>query len=710
MSVVVKRVFPFLDWFKDYSPAALRADLIAGITVALVLIPQSMAYAQLAGLPPYYGLYASFLPPMLAALFGSSRQLATGPVAVVSLMSAAALEPLATRGGEAFIAYSVLLALAVGIFQFSLAVFRLGLIVNFLSHPVVIGFTNAAAIIIATSQLGNLLGVSVDNAEHHYETIINVVKAAIDYTHWLSLGFAVLAIGIMAGLKKINPRLPGVLIAVIVTTLLSWFLGLENNQKIKITAIKDLSITEKIKEYNATLNDVEVLSKKRAELSDELTRVKHEKGEQSLEALEVFQSGERLNILKEEAKKRSKLMRGQLRKLKLTKTTSERGDAMFTLADNSPKGNLWHISVKNKPIKEDAITIKGGGAVLGEIPKGLPTFAFPKFNMNIFLTIFPTAMIISILGFMEAISIAKAMATKTGHRLDPNQELLGQGIANVLGSFSQSYAISGSFSRSAVNLQAGALSGLSSVFTSVLVVVTLMFFTPLLYHLPQSVLASIIMMAVFGLINIKGIIHVWHAQKYDGVSAILTFFFTLAFAPHLDKGIMIGVAFSLGHYLYRNMKPQMAVLSRHDDGTLRNSDMYGLNRCQHISAVTFEGSLFFANAAYLEEQVLMQVTEKPDLRHLILCCEGINEIDATGEETIGTLISRLNDRNIDVSFVGLKDQVIEVLKRTGLYDKIGSRRIFTTESKAIQAVHHIAHENSSEKQCPLINVCYLNAG
>ncbi|MBF0465360.1 MAG: SulP family inorganic anion transporter [Nitrospirae bacterium] len=704
---MVRRVFPFLAWFKDYSSATLRADLIAGITVALVLIPQSMAYAQLAGLPPYYGLYASFLPPLIAALFGSSRQLATGPVAVVSLMSAAALEPLATKGGENFIAYSVLLALAVGIFQLSLSIFRLGLIVNFLSHPVVIGFTNAAAIIIATSQLGNLLGVSVDNAEHHYETIINVVKAAIDYTHWLSLGFAVLSIGIMAGLKKINPRLPGVLIAVIVTTLLSWVVGLENNQKVKIIAFKDARVVEKIKAYNTALNDVEELSKKRTELSEELSKVRHERGEQSVAALEVFQSGERLNLNIEEAKKRSQLIRGQIRQFKLVKI-SESGNIFFTFADSNTKGALWHISVKNKPIKEDSVTIKGGGAVLGEIPKGLPAFSFPKFNMNIFFTIFPTAMIISILGFMEAISIAKAMATKTGHRLDPNQELLGQGIANILGSFSQSYAVSGSFSRSAVNLQAGAFSGLSSVFTSILVVVTLMFFTPLLYHLPQSVLASIIMMAVFGLINIKGIMHVWHAQKYDGISAILTFIFTLAFAPHLDKGIMIGVAFSLGHYLYRNMKPQVSILSRHDDGTLRNSDLYGLNRCQHISAITFEGSLFFANAAYLEEQVLLQVTEKPDLKQLILCCEGINEIDATGEETIGTLITRLNDRNIEVSFVGLKDQVLEVIKRTGLYNKIGSRRIFTTESKAIQAVHHIAHENSSEKQCPLVNVCYLN--
>ena len=184
---MLTRVFPFILWFKDYDFSKFRIDFLAGVTVALVLIPQSMAYAQLAGLPAYYGLYASFLPPMIAALFGSSRQLATGPVAVVSLMTAASLEPLATAGSEAFIAYAVLLALTVGVFQFLLGVFRLGLIVNFLSHPVVNGFTNAAAIIIASSQLSKMFGVYVDKAPHHYETIIRVIQAAVAYTHWPTL-------------------------------------------------------------------------------------------------------------------------------------------------------------------------------------------------------------------------------------------------------------------------------------------------------------------------------------------------------------------------------------------------------------------------------------------------------------------------------------------------------------------------------------------
>ncbi|MEE4292239.1 MAG: SulP family inorganic anion transporter, partial [Cycloclasticus sp.] len=202
------KIFPFLLWFKGYKAEMFKLDLVAGITVALVLIPQSMAYAQLAGLPAYYGLYAAFLPPMVAALFGSSRQLGTGPVAVVSLMSAASLEPFATAGSEEFIAYSIILALVVGLFQFSLGVLRLGMVVNFLSHPVINGFTNAAAIIIASSQFSKFFGVYVDKAPHHYETMVRVVQAACDYTHWPTLFYGIGAVVIMGVSKRINPKIP----------------------------------------------------------------------------------------------------------------------------------------------------------------------------------------------------------------------------------------------------------------------------------------------------------------------------------------------------------------------------------------------------------------------------------------------------------------------------------------------------------------------
>ena len=258
--IMLNRIFPFLSWFKDYSFNSFRLDAISGLTVALVLIPQSMAYAQLAGLPPYYGLYASFLPPMIAALFGSSRQLATGPVAIVSLMTAASLEPLATRGGPEFVTYAILLALMVGVFQFLLGVLKLGLVVNFLSHPVVNGFTNAGAIIIASTQLSKLFGVYVDDGEHHYETIIRVVQAAIHYIHWPTLIMGAFAFAIMYGLKWFNPKIPNVLVAVVITTLISFGFNFENNKKIDISQIASPEVVEAVKQFNEETGKINELS------------------------------------------------------------------------------------------------------------------------------------------------------------------------------------------------------------------------------------------------------------------------------------------------------------------------------------------------------------------------------------------------------------------------------------------------------------------
>jgi SulP family sulfate permease len=268
--IMLVRLLPFLQWYKGYDAGKLRADFVAGLTVALVLIPQSMAYAQLAGLPAYYGLYASFLPPMVAALFGSSRQLATGPVAIVSLMTAATLEPLATAGSEAFISYAIFLALLVGLFQFSLGVLRLGVIINFLSHPVVIGFTNAAAINIATSQLSKLFGVTVDKAEHNYETVWRVIVAAHQFTHWPTFLLGTLAFVIMVVLKKINNRIPCVLAAVVVTTLISRFIGLEDNRLAVIDQVESPMVRELIQAYNRDVQDLSQVSEARAFLGPQV--------------------------------------------------------------------------------------------------------------------------------------------------------------------------------------------------------------------------------------------------------------------------------------------------------------------------------------------------------------------------------------------------------------------------------------------------------
>lgn len=323
---ILKRFFPFKEWITDLrNPKNLQADIVAGVTVALVLVPQSMAYAQLAGLPPYYGLYASFLPVAIASIFGSSRQLATGPVAVVSLLTAAALEPIASSDPSGYVAYAIMLAFLVGLFQLCLGLLRLGVLVDFLSHPVVTGFTNAAAIIIATSQLSKLFGVSVVTQEHHYQTIMNVISEALVNTHTPTLLMGILAIFIILFVKKLSNKYPAVLISVVITTAISWYINFES---------------------------------------------------------------------------------------------------------------------------------RFGGKVIGVVPDGLPSMQMPQIDFSQLVNLGTVAIAISLIGFMEAISIAKAMATQTKQRLDADQELIGQGLSNLASSFFQGYPVSGSFSRSAVNISA----------------------------------------------------------------------------------------------------------------------------------------------------------------------------------------------------------------------------------------------------------------
>ena len=331
----------------------------------------------------------------------------------------------------------------------------------------------------------------------------------------------------------------------------------------------------------------------------------------------------------------------------------------------------------------------------------------PDVNISVMLQLVPYAIIISLLGFMEAISIAKAMAAKTGQRLDPNQELIGQGLANMIGCLGKSYPVSGSFSRSAVNLQSGAITGLSSVVTSLMVVIVLLLFTPLLYHLPQAVLAAVIMLAVVGLINLSGFVHAWKAQWYDGAISIISFIATLAFAPHLDRGIMIGVALSLMVFLYKSMRPTVAALSMHQDCSLRDAGHFGLRECEHIAVVRFDGPLFFANASFLEDQINDRIMNMPKLRHILVVSNGINDIDASGEEALSLIVDRVRSAGFDISFSHLKENVLKAMERTHLLAKIGEDHIYPLAATAISAIHESAHAGSDEKDCPLITVCPL---
>lgn len=707
---MIAKLLPFVAWFRDYDMNSLKIDAIAGLTVALVLIPQSMAYAQLAGLPAYYGLYASFLPPMMAAMFGSSRQLATGPVAVVSLMTAASLEPLATAGSEGYIAYAVVLALMVGVFQLALGVLRLGLVVNFLSHPVVNGFTNAAAIIIASSQLSKMFGVYVDSATHHYETIWRVVEGAMHYTHWPTLLMGIFAFGVMYGLKAVSPRIPNVLVAVVLTTLISWTMGFRHDQTVNLDAVISPEAHQLVDKFNESARGIADLGQQRTEVNQRLTEAGNERD--AIGMIDAQRDNGVINVNMERLKQDAHIYREKIRHILFSGVARPDGSLQFYLRKEVPEGaqtdgRTWRIKVGNSPLAEDKILMMGGGAVVGSIPKGVPTLSMPKLNFGIMMHLFPFAAIISLLGFMEAISISKAMAGKTGQRLDPNQELVGQGLANILGAMGKSYPTSGSFSRSAVNLQAGAVSGLSSVFTSLTVVIVLLFFTPLLYNLPQSVLAAVIMMAVIGLVNVSGFVHAWRAKWYDGAISIISFVATLAFAPHLDKGIMIGVVLSLLVFLYKSMRPTVVSLARADDEALRCVSTHGLKECEHVALVRFDGPLFFANSSYLEDKMMEIMRTKKELRHIIIVSNGINDIDASGEETLSLLVDRIRSAGVEVSLSGVNEAVMEVLRRTHLPEKIGENHLFATMERAIDAVHAESHRDSRELSCPLLTVCRL---
>lgn len=564
----LNKIFPFLTWMpllKDKN--VLRADFIAGLTVALVLIPQSMAYANLAGLPAYFGLYIAFMPVMIAALWGSSKQLATGPVAVVSIMTATTVAGVlgntATNDPTLLAQYvplAMFLSLLVGLFQFSLGVFRLGIIVNFLSHPVIVGFTNAAAMVIGLSQLSKIFGVAMPGApSDHFLTVrIWGVLQQLGETHIPTFLMGVGAFAVMMFMKKKYPKLPGVLVAVAGATIISWLINFEGM----------------------------------------------------------------------------------------------------------------------------------GGKVVGQIPQGLPSIEMPGLTFSNLGYLMTNAIIIALVGFMEAISIAKAMAAKTKDKIDPNQELIGQGLGNIVGSFTQAYPASGSFSRSAVNLNAGAVTGFSSVVTAAIVVITLLFLTPLLYHLPAAVLAAVIMMAVFGLINFEAVKHAWNTNRHDGIAAIVTFVCTLGFAPHLEEGIIMGAGLAIILYLYSTMKPRVAMLGRYSDGTLRDRKVNPhLPFDEEVVVLRFDGSLYFANVSFFEDTILEAMSSYKDVKYILVVGDGINQLDASGEEVLHHLVQRLRSNNITLVFSGLKKQIFDVLRNAHLYEYIGEENIFATEDMALVDIY-----------------------
>jgi len=603
MSWIIK-IFPFFLWFKELkNPGVLKTDTIAGASVALVLVPQSMAYAQLAGLGPQYGLYASFLPVMIAALMGSSRQLSTGPVAIVSLLSAAALSDLAIDPSS-YALYAALLALIVGVFQFMLGVLRIGFIINFISHPVVNGFTNAAAIIVIASQLHKILGVRVINSsdidwepvcqpltlverleqashqaaaicngDQSYETIWRLMGAALDYAHIPTLVMSVFALSTMLILKRFYPKIPGILAVVVISILVSWAIDFESM----------------------------------------------------------------------------------------------------------------------------------GGDIVASVPvESVFSFKAPSFDIAAIGSLVIFAMIISLIGFMEAISVAKSIATKNKHRLDVNQELVGQGLANITSSLFQGYAVAGSFSRTSVNDASGAVTGFSSVVTAVIVGITLLWFTPLLYHLPQATLAAVIMVAVFHLINFSPIWHAWKVEKHDAIVGFLTFLLTLISAPHIENGIAFGVILSLGLFVYRTTKPNFSELSSPDGSTnFVNAGEHNLESCKVVSLVKYSGSLYFANAGYFETKILELIAQnRQSLKYIIVDVAGINQIDASGEEVLLNLVESCSKSGVEILFARIEG-LDAVLERSGFKGKVGDNRFFQRRGEALRYAWKKIADPDAELTSPL---------
>ncbi len=687
MQALLYNLMPFLRWF-PMTREGLRADLFAGVTVALVLVPQSMAYAQLAGLPVVYGLYASFVPVIVASLWGSSSQLHTGPVAMLSLMSAAALIPFASPGSADFIELSIMLALMVGVLRLALGLFRLGAIVNLLSSPVIVGFTNAAALIIGLSQLSKVIGVPFPRTDTYLEDLARVVMQ-IPEMHLGTAAFAVAAWLLIVMLRRKLPSMPGVLAAVVAATLVSALIGYEEKLDIASEQIQSPEVVEAVQAFDTAHRRISELTNELADLNHRADELEAKGGLERIEQAANLRAHavvikQQLKQLKADNTKR----RVSLHAMSLSSVTTSDGRQHFYLRKQVPEGletdaNLWRFDGVNN----SDVVLSAGGAVVGKIPEGLPNLAVPTVHWELLLALLPAAIVMALIGFMEATSISKAIATSTGERIDTSKELVGQGLANIAGSFFGSYTVSGSFSRSAVAARTGAKTGLFAIISALAVVLVLLFFTSYLYHLPQAVLAVIVMMAVFSLIRIEPLRQAWKVDRVSASIGIITFVATLLMAPSIANGILLGVALTVLHYLIRIMKPRAEIVSRKADGTLGGIRAHGLEPLsESFVPVRFDGSLSFINVAYFEDIILEAHSEYPNAQVILVVASGINDIDASGEEKIREVAKRLRDVGVTLVFSSLKHQVWKVLVRSGLVEELGIDCFYPDKQTALKTL------------------------
>ncbi len=550
----LQNIIPSMAWLRNYKRDMLKNDLAAGLTVGVMLIPQGMAYAMIAGLPPIYGLYASTVPLMLYALLGTSRQLAVGPVAMVSLLTAAGIGAIAEGGTETYILLAITLALMVGLIQLLLGVFRLGFLVNFLSHPVISGFTSAAALIIGLSQLKHLLGVEIPRS-HYVHEIIGHAISQFSEINWLTFVIGIGGILIIIGLRKLNKALPSQLVAVVIGILLVWGLGMTNQ----------------------------------------------------------------------------------------------------------------------------------GVNIVGSVPEGLPSFALPSFNASNWEALLPIALTIALVGFMESIAVAKAIQSKhKNYKVMPNQELIALGTANIGGAFFQSYPVTGGFSRTAVNDQAGAKTGLASIFSALLIILTLLFLTPLFYYLPKAILASVIMVAVLGLIDYKEAIYLWRSNQTDFWMLLVTFLATLGLG--IEMGIGIGVILSLVMVIYRSTRPHVAILGQ-VPGThfYRNVKRFSnIVERADILIIRFDAPLYFANINFFKDLIEEQIARKgAELDAIILPANTIYELDSSAVHILEEIIEDCKNRNIELYFSGVRGPVRDAMDKGHLNEKLGPNHFFMNIQEAV---------------------------
>lgn len=554
---LIQKVLPITLWLPNYKKQYLQGDVFAGITVGIMLIPQGMAYALIAGLPPVYGLYASIVPQIIYAIFGTSRQLSVAPVAMDSLMVAAGVSVLATEGTDAYIGFAILLALFMGLFQLLLGLLRLGFITNLLSKPVISGFTSAAAIIIGLNQLKYILGVNLIKSNKVYEIVWNAINS-LNHTHWITLIIGIAGIVIIKGAKRIDKRIPGSLIAV--------FLG--------IVIVYALSLHE------------------------------------------------------------------------------------------------------------------SGVSIIRTIPEGLPGFKLPDLSLGKMAELIPLALTISVVAFMEAFSVAKSIESKKrNYKVLPNQELIALGASNILGSFFQAYPVTGGFSRSAVNLESGANTPLSSVISAGVVAVTLIFLTPLFFFLPKTILASVIMVAVMSLIDWRYAKELWNQSKIEFLLFASTFLVTLNFS--MVPGIITGIVLSILVLLYNAAYPHIARLGRvkghHEFMNVRRFE--DLEVWENILIMRLDAPLTFINVQYFVsyiERMIEKSNGKIDT--ILLDAAPMSHLDATASQVLKQLIASLSEQSIRMVLCDLIGPVRDTLHSTGLIDVIGRENVFLDLN---EAMHHL---------------------